>query len=100
MKSLVDVVYAKTDAGQPASESLAVSTQAGIKVAAVAILGATLGVSKASTFAEEAANLVTDKEFLGELESEIGLPKSGETEDEFVVRAKEAMFKMLQGKLK
>ena len=100
MKSLVDVVYAKTDAGQPASESLAGSTQAGITVAAVAIRGATLGVSKASTFAEEAANLVTDKQFLGELESEIGLPKSGETEDEFVVRAKEAMFKMLQGKLK
>ena len=43
---------------------------------------------------------MTDKQFLGELESEIGLPKSGETEDEFVVRAKEAMFKMLQGKLK
>ena len=100
MKSLVDVVYAKTDAGQPASESLAVSTQAGIKVAAVAILGATLGVSKASTFAEEASNLVTYKQFLGELESESELPKSGETEDEFVVRAKEAMFKMLQGKLK
>lgn len=100
MKSLADIVHGKADATQPVSESMAVSTQAGIKASAVAILGTALGASKATEFAEGAAKLVTDREFLGELEGEIGLPKSGETEDEFVARAKKAMFSMLQTKLK
>lgn len=100
MKSLSDIVHGSTDSSNPASESLAVSTRAGVRLATAAVLGSSLGASKSSQFAEEAANLVTNKEFLGELEGEIGLPKSGETEDEFVARAKEAMFKMLQGKLK
>jgi len=100
MKSLVDIVHSKPDADKPASESLAVSTRNEVKFATLAILGATLAAPTASRFAEEAAELVTDKEFLGELEGKIGLPKPGETEDEFVDRAKAAMFKMLQGKLK
>lgn len=100
MKSLSDIVNGTGDSAKPASETLAVSTRAGIKLATLSVLGATLGASKADEFADGAANLVTDKEFLAELEGEIGLPKSGETEDEFVARAKESMFKMLQSKLK
>ncbi|MGJ3439979.1 hypothetical protein AAZU54_08275 [Pseudomonas sp. Je.1.5.c] len=100
MKSLADIVHGKADSTEPASESLAVRTQAGVRDSAVAILGTAFGASKATEFAEGAAKLVTDREFLGELEGEIGLPKSGETEDEFVSRAKKAMFNMLQAKLK
>lgn len=100
MKSLSDIVHGSTDSEKPVSESLAISTRAGVKLATGAVLGASLGASKASKFAEGAADLVTDKEFLGELEGEIGLPKPEETEDEFVARAKEAMFKILQSKLK
>ncbi len=100
MKSLAYIVHGKADSPQPASESIAVRTQAGVKASAVAILGTALGENKAAEFAEGAAKLVTDKEFLGELEDEIGLPKSGETEDEFVARAKKAMFNMLQARLK
>jgi hypothetical protein len=99
MKSLVDIVHGQGDGSANSIESLAVSTQAGVKLAAVAILGQSLGATKASKFAEGAANLVTDTSFLCELEGEIGLPKSEETEDEFVARAKSAMFKMLQSKL-
>lgn len=49
---------------------------------------------------DDAANLVTSDDFLNELESELGLPQKGETEDEFVARAKASMFEMLKAKLK
>lgn len=100
MKSLADIVHGEADSTQSASESLAIRTEAGVRASAVAILGTSLGASKATEFAETAAKLVTDRKFLDELEGEIGLPKSGETEDGFVSRAKKAMFSMLQAKLK
>ncbi len=100
MKSLIDIVHGSDGVSKANSQSFAVSTQAGIQIASNAILGRTLGDSKASKFAEGAATIITDKKFLEELEGEIGLPKTGETEDEFVARAKKAMFEMLQIKLK
>jgi hypothetical protein len=99
VKSLVDIVYGQNSAEPKGAETLAITTRAQVKLASLAILGASLGATKASQFAEGAANLITDKEFLGELQSEIGLPEKAETEDEFVARAKEAMFEMLKSKL-
>jgi len=99
MKSLVDIMHEVT-AVSKSSESLGVTTRAGVKLAAVAILGSSLGATKAAQFADGAASLITNKEFLGELESEIGLPQKSETEEEFVARAKNTMFEMLKSKLK
>lgn len=100
MKSLTDIVHGNNTFAPQSTETLAVTTRAEVKIASVAILGTSLGATKASQFADGAANLITDNEFLGELESEIGLPQKSETEDEFVARAKNAMFEMLKSKLK
>jgi hypothetical protein len=100
MKSLADIVHSGNTAEPKNSETLAVTTRAEVKMASLAILGTTLGATKASEFADGAANLITDNEFLGELESELGLPQKTETEDEFVARAKKVMFEMLKSKLK
>ncbi|NWB99600.1 hypothetical protein HX882_27325 [Pseudomonas gingeri] len=99
MKSLVDIVHGQNTAEPKSPETLAITTRAQVKLASFAILGASLGATKASQFADGAANLITDKEFLGELESEIGVPEQDETEDEFVARAKKAMFELLKSKL-
>lgn len=95
MKSLVEIMNAKTDSG-----TYAVSTRAGMGLATTTILGHVLGATKATQFADDAASLITSNEFLGELEKELGLPQNGETENEFVARAKASMFEMLKTKFK
>jgi hypothetical protein len=99
MKSLADLMLESDNQGLKKIESLAATTRLNMKLAAVASLGSSLGNDKATQFADGTANLVTDREFLGELESEIGMPGPNETEDEFVARAKSAMFEMLKSKL-
>lgn len=44
----------------------------------------------------EAMNLVSSKPFLLEMSKEIGTPLMGETEDDFVTRAKEIIRKLLE----
>ncbi|AHC82530.1 hypothetical protein X970_11110 [Pseudomonas monteilii SB3101] len=95
MKSLAEIMRANSE-----SESLAVATKKGMGIASVAVLGSVLGKSKATQFADDAADLITSDDFLNELESELGLPQKGESEDEFVARAKASMFEMLKAKLK
>jgi len=95
MKSLVEIMNANKE-----SSSLAATTKAGIGLATTSILGSALGATKAKQFSDDAASLVTSDDFLNELESELGLPQKGETEDEFVARAKASMFEMLKAKLK
>lgn len=95
VKSLVEIMNANKELS-----SLATTTKVGIGLATASILGSALGVTKAKQFSDDAANLVTSGDFLNELESELGLPQKGETEDEFVARAKASMFEMLKAKLK
>ena len=95
MKSLADIMRANSESG-----SLAATTKTEMGLATVATLGSVLGKSKASEFADDASDLFTSDDFLNELESELGLPQKGESEDEFVARAKARMFEMLKTKLK
>ncbi|MBS6036501.1 MULTISPECIES: hypothetical protein [Pseudomonas] len=95
MKSLADIMRANSESG-----SLAATTKTEMGLATVATLGSVLGKSKASQFADDASDLFTSDDFLNELESELGLPQKGESEDEFVARAKARMFEMLKTKLK
>ncbi|MDG0795657.1 hypothetical protein [Pectobacterium punjabense] len=55
---------------------------------------------KAEKFTEQAVKLITQDDFLDELETSIGLPRESETEDEFVSRAKSRMKALLTKKLK
>ncbi|MEI7340463.1 hypothetical protein WCT87_03080 [Pectobacterium brasiliense] len=55
---------------------------------------------KAEKFTDQAVELITQDDFLDELETSIGLPKDNETEDEFVTRAKSRMKQLLSKKLK
>lgn len=98
-KSLFEIMHTPDTVGSGDSKSLAVATKRDFKKASIAMLGPVLGDKKASDLADSAAKLVADKDFLDELESEIGMPKKSETEDEFVVRAKRAMLKLLDKKL-
>ena len=50
-------------------------------------------------FAHQVGELVGSEEFVTELSDQIGKPLPGESEDEFVVRAKNAMKKLLSAKL-
>jgi len=95
MKSLIEIMNEKKE-----TASLAATTKAGIGLATISILGSALGATKAKQFSDDAASLVTSDVFLNELESELGLPQRGETEDEFVARAKASMLEMLKVKLK
>ena len=95
MKSLVELMHSQKAAG-----TLAAITKAEMGLATFAVLGGALGATKAQKFSDGAASLVTSDEFLNELESELGLPEQGETEDEFVTRAKASMLGMLKAKLK
>lgn len=98
-KSLFEIMHSTNIAESSGSKSLAVATQRDFKRASIAILGATLGDAKASDLADSTAKLVSDKDFLDELEGKIGLPKKSETEDEFVARAKRSMLQLLKNKL-
>ncbi|MGY3014656.1 hypothetical protein ACVWZ5_000161 [Pseudomonas sp. TE6283] len=95
MKSLADIMRSNSEEG-----TLAVATRAEMGLATVAALGGVLGKSKATQFADDAATIITSDDFLNELESQLGLPQKGESEDEFVARAKASMFEMLKSKLK
>lgn len=95
MKSLVEILRQNSESG-----SLASTTKTEMGLATVAALGSVLGKSKATQFADDASDLITSDDFLNELESELGLPQKGESEDEFVARAKASMFEMLKAKLK
>lgn len=55
------------------------------------------GVPKiqADEFTKETMNLVSSKTFLMAISDEIGLPKSGETEQDFVSRARSAIRELL-----
>ncbi|AUQ25432.1 hypothetical protein [Dickeya zeae] len=53
-----------------------------------------------SKFAKQASEIVSDDNFLDELQEKIGSPYENESEDAFVSRAKERMRELLQAKLK
>ncbi|QTN45564.1 hypothetical protein H7683_21735 [Ectopseudomonas mendocina] len=99
MKSLAEIVHDSREVKQGDKISLAASTRSELVTAGVSILGGSLGTSKASQFANQTADLVISKGFLDELEGNIGVPQAGESEAEFVSRAKLAMFNLLKSKL-
>lgn len=53
----------------------------------------------AGKFSEKVTELAYSEEFLNEFSNEIGSPKKGESEDEFVKRAKNKMANLLRVKL-
>lgn len=59
-----------------------------------------LSTDEKTKFSNQAVELVTQDEFLDELEAKIGDPKVNESEDEFVSRAKDKMRELLKSKLK
>lgn len=59
-----------------------------------------MSTDETTKFSIQAAEIVTQDEFLDELESKIGDPKENESEDAFVFRAKEQMRTLLKSKLK
>ncbi len=54
---------------------------------------------KVGAFSDQVAELATSDEVMDELSDALGTPKSGETEDEFVARAKATMTAILNRKL-
>lgn len=99
MKSLADIVHDSRKDIASEESSLATITRSNMMVTSMSILGEILGTSKASQFANEAADLITSRNFLDELEANIGKPKTGESEEEFVARAKSTMLTLLSSKL-
>ena len=67
---------------------------------ASAMGGISLSKNQQDEFSNKVSSLTHSEEFIGELSSTIGEPLSNESEDEFVNRAKDAMKKLLQQKLK
>jgi len=61
--------------------------------------GVSISGSDNEKFSSEVANLAHSDEVLTKLSDNVGKPKSGESEDEFVNRAKTAMAKILRQKL-
>ncbi|HHQ4520680.1 hypothetical protein AL345_09630 [Aeromonas caviae] len=55
--------------------------------------------TEASEFSHKVSELATSAEVINELSDEIGVPKSYETEDEFVKRAKSTLTSILKRKL-
>lgn len=72
----------------------------GVQEAVGSLAVATLGDKKAGEFAGEVVALVRNKEFLAELGQKVGSPTETETEEQFVLRAKQAMRTLLKSKLK
>ena len=64
----------------------------------ITISASALG-SKASEFATEVTRIVSSNDFMGLLSNEVGEPRPGETEDEFVERAKARMRSLLKMRL-
>jgi len=58
-----------------------------------------LSTNDVEKFSKNVADLISSKEFIEPLSDEIGIPKDGENEEEFVARAKSAMETMLRKKL-
>lgn len=58
-----------------------------------------LSKSDKKEFADQVGDLVESEEFVTELSDQIGKPQPGESEDEFVERAKNAMKKLMRAKL-
>ena len=55
--------------------------------------------SEEAKFSHEVAEIVSGEEFISELSTKIGKPRSGESEDEFVDRAKNSLRDLLQRKV-
>jgi len=58
-----------------------------------------ISTNDANKFSEKVTQLAYSEEFLNEFSNEIGLPKEGESEEEFVMRAKNKMKNLLKVKL-
>lgn len=99
MKSLADIVHDSREVMPGEESSLATVARSNMMVTGLSILGGVLGKSKASQFASETADLVTSRNFLDELEANIGKPQTRESEEEFVARAKLTMLALLTSKL-
>ncbi len=56
--------------------------------------------SDKENFSNMVADMTNSKEFINELSNKIENPKNNESEDEFVIRAKEIMKKLLKDNLK
>lgn len=75
--------------------TLAALSHANVRVGAIS----SLSTDAKTKFADSAAQVTASDEFITELSSNVGQPKTGETEDEFVERAKATMTALLREKL-
>jgi len=101
MAKLKDIVKGSQDSNSPgenAGTSIANTITTMMSLKSVAFLG--IARDKQAEFAAQAASLVTDDEFLDELQDKIGKPLANESEDEFVANAKIKMRELLKSKLK
>lgn len=76
-----------------------ISNIAIVSSALLSYKGLSLTKSKAQKFGEEAINIATSDEVINELSDKIGKPLEHESEDEFVIRSKETLKKILRKKL-
>ena len=107
MTSFKDFFTSKTNPGEPSgSTAIAAVSSAvvrGLTSSSVVLSASTstisLSTSDKEKFAHQVGDLVGSEEFVTELSDHIGKPLPGESEDEFVERAKNAMKKLLRAKL-
>ena len=90
----------KALAPQLQSFSVGLAAVAGYLVGRKLSSGLPFPDSSREEFADKVISLSHSKEFISELSDNIGGPLRGETEEEFVTRAKKSMAELLRRKLK
>lgn len=93
-KRLADTSGAESNA----STQLATNISSKFSLVGSELLG--INSDKQAEFAEQTALLVTNDKFLDELQDVIGKPQPNESEDDFVIAAKDKMRQLLKSKLK
>ena len=84
------------------TEELRLATSASIARVLISFLpvpGLSLSTDQASEFSDKAGKLVSSDEFIQELSNRINEPEAGESEEDFVKRAKDALRALLTEKL-
>ena len=82
------------------TDAKAISTKIGTEISlARSIGGLSISDSDTTKLSENILEIAQSDEFLGVLSTEIGEPKSNESEDDFVSRAKATMTKLLLSKI-
>ena len=85
---------------QKISGSSALATKIESSLAMMGYAASGIDSKQQAQFSVQAAEMVTDDKFLDDLQDRIGKPHENETEDAFVIRAKERMRELLKANLK